>query len=259
MNKVIIFGCLMLFIIGIVEVCQAGSIGPIEPLGPMKVSITAEDNDIYKMNLISPGDPTITDIHLKTSNQGYAELALGITEWNNVYMKFGTANLSYWINSDNGRSQVIKYNYGLMWGIGTDAFYEIVDNFGLGADVQFNTWHTNADTITGSKSTTFIQKGSLSVYDFQTAVYLAYNYHLSTDTLTPYVGGYYSRFKVNIDKAIEFQDPNFVYVQDASMKSKDNFGLLAGLSVTATENISLKLEGRFIAENAISFGANYKF
>ena len=256
MKKIAVFVGMGLFIMEIVGTCQAASIGPMEPLGPMKVGIGAEYNG-FGRDLGSNG--SITSGEIKSSNQGYVELALGITDWANIYGKIGMANLEQKVNWNVSINQTIKYDYGFLWGVGSNALFNIGNNFGIGGDIQLNMWFSDADSISGSNNPTFVQKGSLKNYEFQTAAYLKYDYQVNADSkITPYLGGYYSYFRSNIDKTIEFQDGTYDYLL-GDMEGKDSLGILAGLNIAASQNIYFKLEGRFIAETAGSIGVFYKY
>lgn len=238
-------------------VCYAGSLGPIEPLGALKPAISVEYNGVYDRDLEESG--TMTGGEINASSQFYVQGALGLADWANIYARLGTANLEQKINWNNGRNQTIKYDYGLLWGVGGNALHNLGNNFGIGGDMQFNMWFTDADSISGTNSPTFTDKGSLKNYEFQTAAYFTYIYEMgAASKIVPYLGGYYSYFKANIDKSIVFQDNDTQYTADDS-KGDDLFGLLVGTDVSFNENMSFKLEGRFIAETAFTAGMTYKY
>jgi len=77
--------------------------------------------------------------------------------------------------------------------------------------------------------------------------------------IIPYIGGYYSYFNINYRKNTIYTDDTYIYTAEGNTKSKDNFGVLLGLSIPVLKNFSYKLEGRFIAETAMSVGAKYRF
>jgi hypothetical protein len=257
MKKLIVFVGIAVFAISIVNTCHAASIGPVEPLGPMKVAVDAEYNGIFDRDIEESGP--MTGGQIEDTNQGYVQLGLGLTDWANVYARLGAANLEQKINWNNGRTQTLKYDYGFLWGVGGNALYRFGNNFGIGGDIQFDMWFTDADSISGTNSPTFTDKGSLKNWEFQTAAYLTYDYEIGVDSkITPYAGGYYSEFGADIDKAISFQDNDTAYSVGDS-EGDDKFGLLAGINVAFSENISAKIEGRFIAETAATAGVSYKF
>jgi len=261
MNKIIIFVAVALLVIAFAGIGYASSLGPVEPLGPMKVGVGVEYNGIYSRDLDISQSEGVADDEVKLSNQGYVELAMGITDWCNAYARLGTANMKEKINWDFGRNQTINYNNGLLWGIGSNALYNMGNNFGIGGDIQFNMWFTDGSSVSGSNSPTFTQKGSLSVTDFQTAIYLTYTYEPpgTTSKIIPYIGGYYSRFNIHWRKSTIYTDGTYIYTSEGNTRSKDDFGALVGINIPVSENFSYKLEGRFIAENAMSIGAKYKF
>ena len=137
--------------------------------------------------------------------------------------------------------------------------YNMENNFGVGADVQFNAWYNEIDSITAVNAISFTDSGSVKNYEFQAALYVTYNYKTDNGiTLIPYAGCLYSNLTSNIDDAIKYQDINWNYTV-GDLDSKDNFGLLVGANVGIRDNFELNLEGRFIAETAATAGLGYKF
>ena len=258
MKVIKIFIVAAIVFIGVDVACYAGSIGPVEPLGPMKVEISGEYNEIFGRDLEISDD--VTGDEVKSSGQGYVELALGLTDWCNAYARVGFANLKEEINWDFGRNQTIQYSNGFLWGIGSNALHDIGNNFGVGGDIQFNMWFADGDSISGTNSPTLTQKGSLMVTDFQTAAYLTYTYEHDMDyKIIPYLGGYYSRFNIHYRENTIYTDDTYIYTAEGDTKGKDNFGVLLGINIPVLKNFSYKLEGRFIAETAMSVGAKYRF
>ena len=258
MSKSVILMGTAVFVLGLAASCYAGSIGPVEPLGAMKVRLDGEYNGIFDRDIDSSG--AMTGGEIQESHQGYAKLAVGINDWANVYAKLGVANLEQKLNWNVPSSYTIEYEYGPLWGIGGNALHNFGNNFGIGTDVQFNMWFTDADSISGTNSPTFINKGSLKNWDFQTALYVTYTYEVGAEyKIIPYAGGYYSNFQADIDDTIRYQDSGGTQYTVGDSEAEDNLGILVGMNVQFSENMAFNLEGRFIAETAATVGASYKF
>jgi len=258
MRMLSIYLLVAIVFMGAAGICHAAAIGPMEPLGPMKVSMGPEYNGMYGRDLDNSG--AINSGEVRASNQVYMDIVLGLTDWANVYTKLGAANLQDKLNWSNGRNQTIKYDYGFLWGLGGNCLFDIGNDFGVGADAQINTWACDADSISGQGSPVFTEKGSARAYEFQAAAYFTYSYDVGADSkIIPYLGGYYSYFKINNNKTNKYEDDTYTYVEDGNITGKDNFGLLAGLDVKYYENVYVKLQGRFLAETAASVGISYKY
>ena len=256
MKRALIFMVIGLVCVSMAAVCRAGGSGPVEPLGTAKFALSGEYNGVFDMDLKKNGD--ITGGEVEESHQGYAKLAVGVSDNVNLYARLGAANLEEKLKWNNSTSHTIKYDNGLLWGIGGNGVYDFGNNFGIGGNLQLDAWFTDADSISGDNSPTFVNKGSLNNYEFQTSLYLKYTYNLGVK-LTPYAGGYYSYFNSKIDKTIRYQDSNATTYTPGDMKNDDNFGLLAGVDIAATDKIVLNVEGRFIAETAVTGAVSYKF
>ena len=260
MRKVIIFAGLMLFVTGVAGICHAAAIGPVEPLGPLKVSIGPEYNSTSGRDLDKASDTDLTGGEVKASNQPYLEISLGIGNHANAYTRFGAANLEQRLDWSNGRNQTIKYDYGFLWGLGGNYLFDIGNNFGIGGDAQFNTWACDARSISGSNDTFFTEKGSMRAYEYQVAAYITYKQDVGVDSnLIPYLGGYYTYFKINTGKDNKFEDNDYGYINEGSIKGRDKFGVLAGCDMKASEHLYIKLQGRFIAETAGTIGVSCRY
>lgn len=254
--KILLFASVIYF--GMVSLTMAAGVGDfITPIGNMKVAVSVEDNIIFDRDLSSSGD--VTGGEVSDSNQTYAKLALGLGDNFNVYGKVGIANLEYKINWDVSRSQTLKFDYGLLWGVGSSCLHEFENNFGVGVDVQFNMWYTDGDSISGSNNPVFIDKGSLKNGELQSSLYLTYSYEADAGyTIVPYVGGYYAEFKADVDDSIKFRDDVYEYTA-GDLEEDDNIGILIGTSLLVSENLSFNVEGRFISETALTVAAGWEF
>jgi hypothetical protein len=94
----------------------------------------------------------------------------------------------------------------------------------------------------------------------QIAPYLTYDIKIKENVkIMPYLGGYYSFY--NIYKGIAFIDDSsgWYTTEDEKLRSKHKLGVLAGFEMLFLKQLILKLEGRFLAETAVTTSLMYKF
>jgi len=253
----VVLAGIALFVAGIARTASAGGLGPVEPLGSMKSAISVEYNGILDKTLKKSGD--MSKGRVENSNQVYAQYALGVGDMANIYGKLGTADLeTKYTWTTGGRSQTVKYDYGLLWGIGGNFLYDLGNKFGIGGDAQMDMWFNESNSVTGDNSPVFTNKGRSNSYDIQASAYLTYTMEMGTSMkLVPYAGGYYSFFRTkNTD--VKYADNTYSY-QLGDTDGKDKFGILAGANMNCGQSVTLNLEGRFIAETALTAGLSYKF
>lgn len=222
-----------------------------------KWTISVEDNYIYKTSIKATGQ--VTGGEIKNVNQIYGKINYDLLKNLGIYLKIGTANLEQKLKWDIGVSQTIKYDYGLFAGAGLKCHFPLVSNFGVGGDAQVNWWHNKARTITGTDDPSLIDKGTIDNLNAQGTIYLDYNYALNDKvSITPYAGIYYSYFRSFEEKDRTFHDSTYTYT-GGDIETRHPVGPVAGLSVKINKNLSLNIEGRFVAETAISGGASFRF
>lgn len=238
----------------------AADLGPIRALGNKKICIGIENDYVFSRPLKAKVD--IVGGKIKESNRNSMLLGLGVTDYFNVYTRLGGGNLSENVKWAGGPEQTIDYKYGFIWGVGVNASYALKNNFGLGLDAQFDMASNKAKSISGSSDPVFDDggKGTIKIYETQIAPYLTYDIKIKDDIkIMPYLGGYYSFY--NIYKGIAFVDmeDNFFTTEDEKIRNKNKLGVLGGIEISFLKRLSLKIEGRFLAETAVSTSLKYKF
>jgi hypothetical protein len=258
--RIVLTGAILL-VLACFNFSYAASLGPIRPLGHMKASIGLEEDFVFSRPLKAKVD--ITGAKIKNSNSNSLLLALGITDYVNVYTRLGGTNLSENLKWSGGAQETIDYQYGFLWGVGANASYTFKNNFGVGLDVQFDMTSSKPKKISGTNSPAFAEGGKPTVktYETQIAPYLTYDIKVKDNlSFMPYLGGYYSFY--NIYKGVAFVDstgPGQYTTEDEKIRNKNKLGVLAGCEILFAKQLSLKIEGRFLAETAISTSLNYRF
>ena len=260
MRKLAVMVVAVLFIAGMSGICYAAGLGPVEPLGAKKCDIGVEYNAIIDRDLdTSGGVKKGNDVE---SSQAYAKMIFGVGDYFNVYGKLGAADFEEkitWKSDYDNRSQTLDYGSGRLWGVGGNGLYDFGNNVGVGGDVQFDMWFNEIDSVTATNVTAFSDAGSLKNYEFQASLYTTYTFTPAEDfKFIPYAGGYYSYFKSAVGDAIKYADTMYNYTL-VDLEGEDSFGLLVGANVAALKNFSLNIEGRFIAETAVTAGLSYRF
>jgi len=238
----------------------AGQIGtsiPIVEKQGIGLSVGGEGNFVLDRKLEKSG--SMTGGKIEESNQISANVNFQPVKFFNGYLKLGTANLEEKINWDVGRSQKIKFDYGLLSAGGANLMYDFGNNFGVGWDNQLTWWHAKADSVSGDNSPSITSKGSVNNYDYQSTIYGKYTIDVGNSNLiTPYLGACYSWFKSAIDKEIKIQDSTYIYTY-GDTKNDDKAGIVTGVNYSCGKHLLLNLEGRFISETAVTVNASYRF
>jgi outer membrane protein W len=135
-----------------------------------------------------------------------------------------------------------RYELGNEWFIGGDVQYIRHKN---DYKASFTGVYTNV--AGGAPITEDVSwKGEVTVQEWHVAPHIA----KKIGNFIPYFGVRYSDLRV-----AEKDDEGAKY----KYKADDNFGIFLGTDYKIGENWKLNLEGRFVDETAMSFGATYKF
>lgn len=196
----------------------------------------------------------------------------GLLDNLDVYVRLGVANPDYkgkvdatWTDSagvpplDKGTitgSAKYKGDSAFAYGFGMKGTYDLKNDWLVGCDVQYlrhkNDYKASSilssydDTGTKIGEDTNEWKGEITFYEWHIAPYVA----KKLGNFVPYLGVRYSDARL--------KDKNEWGVT-TKIKADDNVGMFLGTDYKLGENWKLNLEGRFIDETAMSFGATYKF
>jgi hypothetical protein len=249
----------------------AASIGKAETAGQGKLSIGFDQEFLFdrdmKKNTDHNGEFT-PDLEFYRS---MARISYGLFNNLDVYAKLGTAdfkgnsNMKYFDTGFAGGVDIGKWKQNgknaFAYGFGIKGNYDLQDGWIIGCDAQYIT-HKNKFTGTESwdaydgsgvyqYSRSYPIKGDMLFQEWQAAIYVA----KKIDKFTPYVGGKYSDLRIKNKMQFHESSDKFTY----KSKADDNFGVFAGLDINIIEHFNLNVEGRFIDETAMSFGASYRF
>jgi len=260
MKKLSVIIWTALLVLGCFISSYAAAIGPVRPLGDKKFSIGYENDYVFSRTIKAKVD--INGGKIKDAQRNFLLLGLGLSEHFNLYARLGGGNFREQLKWSGGSEQTIKYGYGFIWGVGGNVSYKFKNNFGIGFDAQFNLASNKNKSINGSANPFFIPGGKVMVktYEIQLTPYVSYDAEINQNCkIMPYLGGCYSYY--NVYKGISFADGTGggYFTEDEKIRGENHLGLLGGVEVLLYKQWSLKLEGRFITETALSSAVSYKF
>ncbi len=211
---------------------------------------------------------------IKSLEQGHFKIAYTGFSYAQPYVKMGFSKpqeklVNTYVQNLGRRDIDIEYNYSFSYGGGLDGAVRIDDNWFLGYDMQYlrSTHSPKEITQQGVKGTSLAGKTLLQ--EWHSALSLGRKFQLMTlDTanlksvplyLTPYLGIRYSDLRLKTKRDITYALSGGGMDISGESKADVNYGLFTGLLFNVGDNVSLKLEGRFIDEAALSIAGGYKF
>lgn len=236
-----------------------------------KVAIEFIYSQTFERKLAAPADETDK---IKSLEEGHFKISYTGISYVQPYAKLGFSKPQEKLVNVNieglGRRDIdIEYNYSFSYGGGVDGAVRIDDNWFFGYDLQYlRSMHTPKEiTQSGEKGTSLA--GKVLLHEWHSALSLGRKFQLTTlDTanlkavplyLTPYLGARYSDLRLKIKRDIEYTISDGTIGRDGKIAAENNCGGFAGLLFNVGDNISLKLEGRFIDETAVSIAGGYRF
>jgi len=273
--KRIIFSALAVILCLPMAVYAAG-IGGAETQGKDKFSISLDqefifDKDIKDISedwtegtLVVTGKDTP---EVDSMNRTMVKASYGMLDNVDVYVKLGTADADFkmkgsgtWVDGvDTGTwngTVKMEGDNAFAYGFGAKGTYNLNDDWIIGCEAQYLRHkndvegtttlnvYDNAGILIGSE-TSDPWKGEITIQEWQIAPYVAKR----LGSFIPYLGVKYS------DESGKYKDED----SEEKFEADDNFGMFLGTDYKMGENWKVNLEGRFIDETAMSFGATYKF
>jgi len=258
----------------------ASAAGRAETQGRNKVSVGIDQEILFNRDMKLenglyyniPVGRTISDT--EKIDQVYstmAKVSYGVLDNLDIYLRLGTSNYNSKYNySETGTvgglptgadigTVKTKGEYGFAYGVGAKGTYDLTKSWILGCDIQYlrhtndlkinDSWtQYNVDgSVWGTGSDDYT--GKVTVQEWYVAPYVAFK----LGNFVPYVGGRYSDLRTDykLDWSPDNNKPEF--------RADHNFGVFLGTDYKIGKNFSINLEGRFVDETAMSFGATYGF
>jgi opacity protein-like surface antigen len=214
------------------------------------IGYTEEIDPLYStMAKVSYGVLDNLDIYLR----------LGTSDYNSKCSYAETGTVGGVPTGDDVGTIEINGENAFAWAIGAKGAYNLTKSWILGCDIQYlrhendlkvnDSWtQYNVDgSVWGTGSDDYT--GKVTFQEWHVAPYVA----LKLGNFVPYIGGKYSDLRTDykLDWPPDNNKPEF--------KADHNFGVFLGTDYKIGKNFSINLEGRFVDETAMSFGATYGF
>lgn len=197
----------------------------------------------------------------------YAKLGMAKGETDNTF-NYPGQDLSYILEEDNGFS----------WALGIKGIlHEFLNGVRIGGSAEFgmrkNDVNGYADLngtrygleefpivdewFTDATSATYRAESESTMWE------LALSISKQFEQFLPYAGLKYAGGKLDVDSTFTGLDGSGTTVgsmeEKYTFKPEDTIGIFVGTDYDVTENLTLNVEGKFVNETAIAFGASYKF
>jgi len=272
LKKLFILISVMFFVLSIGSIVHAASIGGAETQGKAKLAIGLDQEFVFNrdMALKKPIDPpallseTTHDLKIDKLYRTMAKINYGLLENLDIYVKLGTADFkdrNKWLRTwptpglwDRGDRE-INGEIAFAYGFGTKGTYSLKHDWIIGCDIQYlkhknhfrgeNSWDDSANLLWGESV-----KGDSTFREWQVAPYIV----KKIGDFVPYLGIKYSDLTEKYNMLSGADDEEIW-----KFKAHDNVGIFVGTDCKISEKWKLNLEGRFIDEKAMSFGATYRF
>ncbi len=227
-------------------------------MGPIKVGFDADwifDKDLS-------GENSVTSAELEGQKYLF-RVGYTIADRFEPYIKIGTSHLKTSWNQNNIQVKA-RGEDGFAFGVGGKALlYDIPEHrirFSLDGQYLYTDPGVKSAHIEGSERS--ISASEFKVSEWQIAGIVSMEFVINNDTgnsatpysVLPYLGIAYADSKTDV----KFTTVDTTY-DIGSAKSDDKFVFLTGCDITAPENMSINIEGRWVGETAASGGCTLKF
>ncbi len=249
----------LLSIFAICPLASALSVGPIEPVGNLKWSVSAEDNYTIKRDLEITS--TLTKAETKNINQAYAKFTIGLGEYFNLYGKIGASTGSKYSFTDAGTNIDYETDTSLFWGVGGTGTYKFAQTWKLIGDIQYNAWNEDINKATyGGTVASNITNPKVENQEFQLTGLLAKDFDLGNETIfTPYAGVAYVYYNTKTNNTLTYTVGSSTKTNTWDLNGDGSVSGIAGLKAKLYNNWNALVEGRFGAESAVSGSLSYNF
>lgn len=242
----------------------AASIGGAETQGKGKIAVATDDSFIFgrdlKFKKSSPAlaaTEQIKDTEIDSAYQAMLKVSYGVLENIDAYVKLGVAD--YKVKGDYYRSDSkyaedkVNTETDFAYGFGLKGTYNLGNDWLVGCDLQYlRSKHkakaTETVVATGVSSSSDYKTGI--VQEWHVAPYAGYK----MGNFVPYLGVRYS------DMNMKIKSPAAAgWIDSIEYEADGNVGVFLGTDYKIGEHWKFNIEGRFVDETAMSFGATYKF
>ena len=205
----------------------------------------------------------VKDAKITDDKSLMAGIAYGLSDRISVFAKLGVFNggrfkFSSW-DADSGAwwSNKFKLKSVFTWALGAKfRAFESPRGVGILLAVQYQRYD-------GRKAGDMESlEGGISHNDFQADFWqadLALSFYKKLGRLTPYAGLGYEHAELSIAGRANLGTPYANHIDFGDLENKDSLNAFVGLGWRATNNLSLTVQGNFIAHDALTLGLSWAF
>lgn len=251
MKKLLFVGLMVSLCLCLAMPVYSASVGGAETQGKGKIGVGIDQDFIFNRDMKHTKGADGVDwgkVNIDSMSRTTGKISYGLLDNLDVYTKLGIAGSKIkgktndpWLGSEADYGA--DTNNAFVWGLGAKATYEFTENWLLGIDAQYLRDAHNGTSVSYTGADNW--KAKYVIQEWQVAPYVARR----IGKLMPYLGMKYSDLRIN------HKDAN----DKISFKADNNWGVFTGLGYKMTENLSFNVEGRFVDETAMSFGATWVF
>ena len=225
-----------------------------------------------RMNLLD-NDKGARDMDITDFSRNYGKITVGLGDNFNLYGHIGECDYDLkFVDGPEDAVIQVDLDPGLYTGFGINGLMPVTEeieipygnlSFGLGGDLQVNTFFNGVNSLNRSGFNANNPGGGFYGVEGQNSVYVTmkYDVELLQTSIIPYIGAYHSWMLVGTSKKLAYESETTGYVEEHFQAAFDfaSFGLLLGADFDVAKYLNVSIEGRFIGENAVTAGATLKF
>lgn len=243
-------------------VVYAASIGGAETQGKGRLAVGLDSAFIFDRDLEFKSasglaaNGTLKNVKIDRGYQIMLKPSYGLFDNLDVYAKLGAADYEgkdeSYIGGVKDADDKTNTDTDFAYGFGMKGTYGLGNDWLIGCDLQYlrseHKAKVTATPVAGVASSTTYKTAESQ--EWHIAPYIA----RKINSFTPYLGIRYSDMKTKLKGPAEDG-----WADNVKSEADDNVGVFLGTDYKIGENWKLNLEGRFVDETAMSFGATYKF
>lgn len=262
MKRIILLSLITLLCLPLAS--YASSIGGAETQGQGKFGIGLDQELVFDRDMeLKSIDPSYPDETVEAKPEidsmyrTMVKASYGVLDNLDIYVKLGTADFKGempWTWTDPFGSETgiakLKGDNAFAYGFGAKGTYNLKNDWIIGCDAQYLRHKNDYKGIYSGDWGEETFKGDITFQEWQVAPYIA----KKIGNFVPYLGVKYSDLRQKVK--VTWEDDE---VETRKIEADDNVGVFVGTDYKIADNWKLNLEGRFVDETAISFGATYRF
>jgi hypothetical protein len=245
------------------------------PAGPVvsdrwgKTLIAIEFNEVFDRDLDAQ-DSSFTTYQIDELNQIYGVIGYQLYNADDFnisgYIKLGTAEITLeGANTQSVFPEKHEYEWGFLYGGGLNATFSHFGNMDIIVDAQYQRWQASLEKIEINDQEAILTEGKPDILyqEFQTAVlgqtFFDVGQGVDRFTIAPFAGIAASWIKIDTGDATYNTNSQSVKNLNTSAEQDDLISIVFGTELFAEGNFRFKVDGRYLAEEALSLSGQYEF